>query len=159
MSLIIGIIPGIIVILSAILMFLYAYKLKKSCLVGNLSIAFLTGLCFVFAGVVLGAVFLSILLGFYAFLMTMAREIVKDMEDVEGDSMEGANTFPIKFGMKSSSILSSIFHDTCKFNKPCTLFNRYFQCDIFDNSYICNSTFPYMCCINSKRPVQKEYSY
>ena len=118
MSLIIGIIPGIIVVLSAILMFLYAYKLKKSCLVGNLSIAFLTGLCFVFAGVVLQTVYLSILLGFYAFLMTMAREIVKDMEDVEGDSMEGANTFPIKFGMKSSSILAAFFMILASLTSP-----------------------------------------
>jgi geranylgeranylglycerol-phosphate geranylgeranyltransferase len=118
MSLLIGIIPGIIVVLSAILMFLYAYKLKKSCLVGNLSIAFLTGLCFVFAGVVLGVVLLSILLGFYAFLMTMAREIVKDMEDVEGDSMEGANTFPIKFGMKSSSILAAFFMVLASLTSP-----------------------------------------
>jgi len=118
MSLLIGIIPGIIVVLSAILMFLYAYKLKKSCLVGNLSIAFLTGLCFVFAGVVLQTVYLSILLGFYAFLMTMAREIVKDMEDVEGDSMEGANTFPIKFGMKSSSILAAFFMILASLTSP-----------------------------------------
>jgi geranylgeranylglycerol-phosphate geranylgeranyltransferase len=118
MSLIIGIIPGIIVILSAVLMFLYAYKLKTSCLVGNLSIAFLTGLCFVFAGVVLGTIFLSILLGFYAFLMTMAREIVKDMEDVEGDSIEGATTFPIRFGMKSSSILAAFFMILASLTSP-----------------------------------------
>jgi geranylgeranylglycerol-phosphate geranylgeranyltransferase len=122
MSLVIGIIPGIIVVLSAILMFLYAYKLKKSCLVGNLSIAFLTGLCFVFAGVVLQTVFLSILLGFYAFLMTMAREIVKDMEDVEGDSMEGANTFPIKFGMRSSSILAAFFMILASLTSPALYF-------------------------------------
>ncbi len=118
MSLIIGIIPGIIVISSAVLMFLYAYRLKTSCLVGNLSIAFLTGLCFVFAGVVLGTIFLSILLGFYAFLMTMAREIVKDMEDVEGDSMEGATTFPIRFGMKSSSILAAFFMILASLTSP-----------------------------------------
>jgi geranylgeranylglycerol-phosphate geranylgeranyltransferase len=122
MSLLIGIVPGIIVVLSAILMFLYAYKLKKSCLVGNLSIAFLTGLCFVFAGVVLQTVYLSILLGFYAFLMTMAREIVKDMEDVEGDSMEGANTFPIKFGMKSSSILAALFMIIASLTSPALYF-------------------------------------
>ena len=122
MSLLIGIIPGIIVVLSAILMFLYAYKLKKSCLVGNLSIAFLTGLCFVFAGVVLQTVYLSVLLGFYAFLMTMAREIVKDMEDVEGDSMEGANTFPIKFGMKSSSILAAFFMILASLTSPALYF-------------------------------------
>jgi len=122
MSLLIGIIPGIIVVLSAILMFLYAYKLKKSCLVGNLSIAFLTGLCFVFAGVVLQTVYLSILLGFYAFLMTMAREIVKDMEDVEGDSMEGANTFPIRFGMKPSSMLAAFFMVLASLTSPALYF-------------------------------------
>ncbi len=129
MSLIIGIIPGIIVILSAVLMYLYAYRLKKSCLVGNISIAFLTGLCFVFAGVVLNAVYVSILLGFYAFLMTMAREIVKDMEDVEGDSMEGASTFPIRFGMKSSSILAAFFMILASLTSPSLYFIGIF--DIF----------------------------
>ena len=122
MALIIGILPGIIVILSAILMFLYAYRLKTSCLIGNLSIAFLTGLCFVFAGVVLQTIYLSILLGFYAFLMTMAREIVKDMEDVEGDSAEGASTFPIRYGMKASSMLAAAFMVLASLTSPVLYF-------------------------------------
>jgi geranylgeranylglycerol-phosphate geranylgeranyltransferase len=122
MALAIGIIPGIIVILSAVLMFLYAYRLKTSCLIGNLSIAFLTGLCFVFAGVVLSNVYVSILLGFYAFLMTMAREIVKDMEDVEGDSAEGASTFPIRFGMRASSILAAVFMLVASLTSPMLYF-------------------------------------
>lgn len=122
MAFAIGILPGLIVILSAILMFLYAYRLKKSCLIGNLSIAFLTGLCFVFAGVVLGTIVLSIFLGFYAFLMTMAREVVKDMEDVEGDKTEGASTFPIKYGMKASAILASIFMITASLTSPVLFF-------------------------------------
>ena len=122
MALVIGIIPGIIVVLSAILMFLYAYRLKKSCLIGNMSIAFLTGLCFVFAGVVLQTVFLSVLLGFYAFLMTMAREIVKDMEDVEGDSAEGASTFPIRYGMRASSTLAAVFMIVASLTSPLLFF-------------------------------------
>lgn len=122
MAFIIGIIPGIIVILSAVLMYLYASKLKTSCLIGNLSIAFLTGLCFVFGGVVLGAVGLSILLGIYAFLMTMAREIVKDMEDVEGDSIEGASTFPIKHGMRKASILAAAFMIIASLTSPILYF-------------------------------------
>jgi len=122
MALIIGIIPGIIVILSAVLMFLYAYKLKTSCLVGNLTIAFLTGFCFIFAGVVLDTFFVSIFLGFYAFLMTMAREIVKDMEDIEGDSAEGATTFPIRFGMKASSILAALFMILASLTSPVLFF-------------------------------------
>jgi geranylgeranylglycerol-phosphate geranylgeranyltransferase len=122
MALVIGIIPGIIVVLSAILMFLYAYRLKKSCLIGNMSIAFLTGLCFVFAGVVLQTIFLSVLLGFYAFLMTMAREIVKDMEDVEGDSAEGASTFPIRYGMRASSTLAAVFMIVASLTSPLLFF-------------------------------------
>ncbi len=122
MAFIIGIIPGMIVVLSAILMYLYAKRLKTSCLVGNLSIAFLTGLCFVFGGVVLNAVQLSIILGVYAFLMTMAREIVKDMEDVEGDSVEGASTFPIKYGMRKSSILAAAFMLIASLTSPILYF-------------------------------------
>ena len=127
MAFIIGIIPGIIVILSAVLMYLYASKLKTSCLIGNLSIAFLTGLCFVFGGVVLDAVGLSILLGIYAFLMTMAREIVKDMEDVEGDSIEGASTFPIKHGMRKSSILAAAFMLIASLTSPILYFMGIFN--------------------------------
>lgn len=131
MAMVIGIIPGIIVVLSAILMFLYAYRLKKSCLIGNVSIAFLTGLCFVFAGVVLQTVFLSVLLGFYAFLMTMAREIVKDMEDVEGDSAEGASTFPIRYGMRASSTLAAVFMIVASLTSPLLFF-----IDIFNIIYL-----------------------
>lgn len=122
MAFIIGIVPGIIVLLSAVLMYLYASRLKTSCLVGNLSIAFLTGLCFVFGGVVLNAVELSIILGVYAFLMTMAREIVKDMEDVEGDSIEGASTFPIRYGMRKSSILAAAFMLIASLTSPVLYF-------------------------------------
>lgn len=98
---------GIIALLSSLLMIYYAYDLKKRALIGNISISFLTGLCFVFGGIAVGEILTSIYLGFYAFLMTLAREIVKDMEDVEGDKEEGAKTFPIIYGMKTSSILAA----------------------------------------------------
>lgn len=106
---IIGVLPGVIALLTSILLISYAYGLKKRPIIGNISVAFLTGLAFVFGGVVVGAVEVSIYLGFYAFLMTMAREIVKDMEDVEGDKKEGAQTFPIIYGMKRASILAVSF--------------------------------------------------
>jgi geranylgeranylglycerol-phosphate geranylgeranyltransferase len=105
----IGILPGLIAILSSSLLILYAYNLKKMLIVGNLGVSFLTGLTFVFGGVVVGAITTSVYLGLFAFLMTMAREIVKDMEDVEGDKNEGATTLPIIYGMRSSSILAASF--------------------------------------------------
>jgi len=105
----INLLLGIIALLSTLLMVYYAYDLKGRCIIGNLSISFLTGLCFVFGGVAAGEIITSIYLGFYAFLMTMAREIVKDMEDVEGDKEEGATTFPIIYGNKKASILAAFF--------------------------------------------------
>jgi len=77
---IIGFLPGTIALLTSIILALYAYNLKKMPLVGNMAVSFFTGLAFVFGGVVVGYIKTSIYLGFYAFLMTMAREIVKDME-------------------------------------------------------------------------------
>jgi len=107
--LILSFIPQLIVLISTLLMFYYAYSLKKKLLIGNIIISFLTGFSFVFGGVVVGITVVSIYLGFYAFLTTMMREIVKDMEDVEGDKEEGANTLPIAYGMKTSSILAAAF--------------------------------------------------
>lgn len=106
---IIGIIPGLIVVFSSLLMIYYAYRLKAKCLIGNLTISFLTGMSFVLGGVVVNELIISIYLGFFAFLMTMAREIVKDMEDMDGDKMEGASTLPIVYGKKISSRIAAFF--------------------------------------------------
>jgi geranylgeranylglycerol-phosphate geranylgeranyltransferase len=100
---------GMIAFLSSLLMVYYAYDLKTKCIIGNLVISFLTGLCFVFGGIAVGEIIISIYLGFYAFLLTMAREIVKDMEDMEGDKEMGATTLPIVHGKRISSILAAFF--------------------------------------------------
>jgi geranylgeranylglycerol-phosphate geranylgeranyltransferase len=100
---------GMIALLSSLLMVYYAYDLKTKCIIGNLVISFLTGLCFVFGGIAVGEIIISIYLGFYAFLLTMAREIVKDMEDMEGDKEMGATTLPIVHGKRISSILAAFF--------------------------------------------------
>lgn len=39
----------------------------------------------------------------FAFLLTWIREIVKDMEDFEGDDAEGCKTMPITWGLKKSA--------------------------------------------------------
>ncbi len=126
MALIIGIIPGIIVVLSAILMFLYAYKLKKSCLVGNLSIAFLTGLCFVFAGVVLGTVFLSILSWILRISNDNGQGNCKGYGRCRRRQYGGCKYIPNKIWNEIILHSCSIFYDTCKFNKSCTILYRYF---------------------------------
>ncbi|MBC7118343.1 UbiA family prenyltransferase [Methanothermobacter tenebrarum] len=104
-----GSLPGFIVAGSSLLMIYYAHTLKRECFIGNFVVSFLTGLSFVFGGIIVGETVKAAYIGLYAFLMTMAREIIKDMEDIEGDKMEGAKTLPIKYGHKTSSIIAAIF--------------------------------------------------
>ena len=104
-------IPCGIVLFAVIILYLYAYVFKSTPLIGNIIVGVLTGLCFIFGGYTLDnsrIIYISYYLAFFAFIMTTAREITKDIEDVEGDKKEGANTFPIKFGKKIAAALAFI---------------------------------------------------
>ncbi|MDP3066871.1 MAG: UbiA family prenyltransferase [Methanobacteriaceae archaeon] len=118
---------GIIAFLSSFLMIWYAHSLKRMRIIGNLSISFLTGLCFVFGGIAVHQVLISIYLGFFAFLMTMAREIVKDMEDVEGDKVDGAHTLPIAYGEGISSKTAAFFMIIASLGSPVLYFRGIFS--------------------------------
>ena len=87
-------------------MIVYAYDFKQRCLIGNVCVSLLTGLTFVYGGLITGDVGLGVFLGFFAFLMTLSREIIKDTEDIEGDKKENANTLPIKYGAKNAVIVA-----------------------------------------------------
>jgi geranylgeranylglycerol-phosphate geranylgeranyltransferase len=94
-----------IVLFSILLLFVYSKFFKKIPLIGNIIVAFLTGLVFIFGGVVVENPIAAIVPAIFAFLINLIREIVKDMEDVEGDSKADLVTFPIKFGIQKSKIL------------------------------------------------------
>lgn len=129
-----SLIPGIIVIISSLLMYYYAYTLKKIAIIGNISISILTGLCFIFGGFIIGLetmttniIITSLYLGSFAFIMTMAREITKDMEDIEGDKSEKARTFPILYGMRKSSYLAGFLMILASILSPILYFNGIFS--------------------------------
>lgn len=104
-------IPFGIVLLADVILYLYAYKLKSTPLIGNLAVGFMTGFGFVFGGFSINnpdIIMTSIFLGFFAFVMTTAREIVKDIEDMEGDEADGARTLPLMIGEKIPAFISAI---------------------------------------------------
>lgn len=104
-------IPFLIVILADIILYLYAYKLKSTPVIGNLAVGFMTGFGFVFGGFSINnpsIIVISAYLGFFAFVMTTAREIIKDIEDIEGDKADGAKTLPILIGRKIPAAISVI---------------------------------------------------
>lgn len=103
-------IPFLIVIISDIVLYLYAYKLKSTPLIGNLTVGFMTGFGFVFGGFSINnpeIIITSMHLGFFAFVMTTAREIVKDIEDLKGDKSVGAKTLPILIGVKKPAMIAA----------------------------------------------------
>lgn len=87
-----------IVLLSIFTLFFYSYKLKRVMLFGNITVAFLTGLAFIYGGIAVNSISNSIIPAVFAFLINLIREIVKDMEDIEGDFTYNITTFPKKFG-------------------------------------------------------------
>jgi geranylgeranylglycerol-phosphate geranylgeranyltransferase len=95
----------LIVLISIIVLFLYSYSLKKKPLIGNVTVAFLTGLAFIYGGIAAENLVTAIVPVVFAFLINLIREVVKDMQDVEGDRQAGVSTFPIKFGFQKSKIL------------------------------------------------------
>ena len=101
----------IIGLINIILLIGYAKILKRTILLGNLTVAYLTGSTFLFGASFFGTKGIIVLIPLFllAFLATAAREIVKDIEDVKGDSKDGAVTFPIRYGERPASLLAAFF--------------------------------------------------
>ena len=98
-----------IAIFSSILLMLYSWMLARIPLIGNSIVALNTGLTFVFgeAAATGNGFSLNISILFtLAFLSTLAREIYKDIEDVEGDKIS-RKTLPMVVGRVPSQVIAS----------------------------------------------------
>ncbi len=78
--------------------------------IGNALVAYLTGSTFLYGGAAVGGDLRPVLILFVlAASATMAREIIKDIEDIEGDRKEGLNTLPIAIGTRSALAVAVVF--------------------------------------------------
>lgn len=102
------------------LLWFYSTTYKKQLLVGNLIVAFLISMVpliiLLFEFMILKNVYDNVLETFrsslkyisawvsgyagFAFLLTLAREIIKDTEDFKGDYIDGSQTLPIVIGVR-----------------------------------------------------------
>jgi 4-hydroxybenzoate polyprenyltransferase len=97
---------GLINLAAAILLWLYSMYLKHKPLVGNLLIALLTGMTLVTVAVYFQRnVHLLVNYAIFAFIITLVREIIKDMEDMKGDQRFGSQTLPIIWGVRNTKKL------------------------------------------------------
>ena len=98
--------PAFVIALSAtVLLLLYSYYFKMVPILGNLIVSILTAMVFIYGGVAVSNPLAAIIPAIFAFLINLIREVVKDMQDVDGDLKQGVITFPGKFGFSSSKLL------------------------------------------------------
>lgn len=110
LSYLINIICFVIALTNSILLVIYARNLKQTALAGNICIGYLTGSTFLFGGALFEIAGLYRTSGLFALAMlaTIAREIAKDIEDIDGDLAMGAVTLPIRIGQKRAGYIASI---------------------------------------------------
>ncbi|MCK5170233.1 MAG: geranylgeranylglycerol-phosphate geranylgeranyltransferase [Bacteroidales bacterium] len=131
----IPILTFVFVLITGILWF-YSTTYKRQFLIGNITVAFLTALVPLMVilfeipllnkeyGLLMKEMrsdFTHIIMwvsafALFAFLLTMIREIIKDVEDFEGDSAYGRKTMPIVLGVLNSKIVVITFILTTLFS-------------------------------------------
>ena len=92
----------------SLLLWMYSQYFKKSYLLGNLLVALMTAsTIFILIPFDENAnIYACIAYSLFAFFSNLIREIIKDTEDMRGDSKFNAKTLPIKLGIrKTKSIL------------------------------------------------------
>jgi 4-hydroxybenzoate polyprenyltransferase len=86
------------------LLYFYSTLWKRQALIGNLVVAFLCAWVVIefwwFSSLSLTTYWHGILLAYvvFAFLSTLVRELIKDLEDIEGDKLQGCQTLAIQKG-------------------------------------------------------------
>ena len=106
---------GFTQVICSLLLWFYSTSFKRQILIGNVVISLLTALAVVVVGFYEKQIYHSFeaimsvtgrrliqVIGVYAlfaFLISMVREIVKDLEDMMGDSKDGCRTLPIAWGV------------------------------------------------------------
>lgn len=104
-------------------LFIYSISLKRKMLWGNVLISLLTAWVvlvvtwcearfFFQRGTLLNTpkiARITMLYAGFAFIISLIREVVKDMEDVEGDRRYGCRTMPIVWGMNASKIFAAVW--------------------------------------------------
>ena len=97
--------------LAAFLMYTYdsGPKTKNSGLIGNIAISLMVGAVILFGAAAVSMVNTEIVIyaSIVAFFANLAREIIKDCEDMDSD--EGRNTLPMKIGLMNARSLAYVF--------------------------------------------------
>jgi len=100
----------VIALTTAILSTFYDAFLKKIKIIGNFYIAFTMAIPFIFGAAAMegGNIAMPYFIATIAFLSGLAREIMKDVMDFEGDAEKNVKSFPYYIGKSLSNKIASI---------------------------------------------------
>lgn len=93
---------------AALLLYAYSAMLKRVPLMGNLVVALIVTLALFYGGLTVGPPAPLLGAAVFAFLTTVAREIVKDVQDLQGDARVGARTLPLVVGVDAAVRLGTL---------------------------------------------------
>lgn len=97
---------GLLNLLAVFFLWLYSNQLKRLPLIGNMVIAMLSGLSVGIVAVLYQDYKLLVwAYALFAFAISLIREIIKDMKDVQGDEVFGCRTLPIIWGIRKTKNL------------------------------------------------------
>lgn len=98
-----------IVFFASFVSFFYSPLFKKIILIKNVSIGFNVALAFVCGSLIYGQILSSVIVSIFAFIISIYREILKDIFDCEGDKDQEVITLPIKFGKDIAWFIAFLF--------------------------------------------------
>ena len=87
------------------MMIFYSTSLKSKYFIGNIAVALILGMSFLFSGAAYGNISLVWTPMLLAFSLTFVREMIKDVSDIIGDQNQGLKTYPIINGVHKSARL------------------------------------------------------
>jgi geranylgeranylglycerol-phosphate geranylgeranyltransferase len=94
---------------------------------GNALVAYLVGSTFLFGSAAVGEIGPAVVLFVLAAVATLTREIIKDVEDLEGDREEGLNTLPIAIGERRALVVAAILLVVAVLASPFPYLLGYFE--------------------------------
>ena len=96
--------PFVIALIGTVTLISYENQLKALGLSGNIAVGFMSGAVFLYAGMVVNEPGPTLWMFGLAFLATVSREIIKDIQDLEGDT--DRFTLPARIGITNSLIIA-----------------------------------------------------
>lgn len=109
-------------LVTALLLYIYARRLKRIGVIGNILVSLLVGLSIIIVGIFelfpamtssneydqMFVFYIIQQLAFFAFYMTLIRELVKDIQDIQGDHVARYKTLPILLGAARTAKTTAI---------------------------------------------------